>query len=70
MTKTKTITVTHCNRSEFDGEKRTYMSFVRYRVEQITDSIDFAPQQELPPEVVRELCESSDWKVIVKGPKQ
>jgi hypothetical protein len=68
--KTKTITVTHCNKSEFDDSKRGYTSFVRYRVEQITDNIDYAPGQMLTPEVVAELCALEDWKVIVKGAKQ
>ena len=67
MTKTKTITVTRGERSRFDDEQRKYVGYIAYRVEQITNSIEFYPEQMLTPETVQELCDPDDWKVIVKG---
>ena len=36
-----------------------------YRVEQITDSIEFVPSKYLTKKQVVELCEAKDWKVTV-----
>jgi hypothetical protein len=41
-----------------------------YRVEKITDSLSFAPNEMLNKVQVQDLCEAGDWKVtIVKIPE-
>jgi hypothetical protein len=39
-----------------------------YRVEKITDSIDYTPGSCLPELTVRGLCDAEDWKVITTKP--
>lgn len=38
---------------------------LRYRVEQVTDSIEFRPGQLLERKEVEDLCTSKEWKVTV-----
>jgi len=69
-TKTKTITVVRCIGSEFDEYTRSYKERIYYRVERVTDSVEYHVGGQLPIEVVKELCELDDWKVaIVANPK-
>ena len=68
--KTKTMTVTRCVGSDFDPDQRSYVEYVYFRVEQVTDSIKYMPGAKLDPETIDALCDAEDWKVTVKGPKQ
>lgn len=40
-----------------------------YRVERITDSIDFTPGTFVEAAIVQGLCDAEDWKVTVVKPK-
>jgi hypothetical protein len=66
--KTKTITLTKIQRADFDGDQRKYVTYSVYRVEQVTNSIDYSPAEELRPQVVEELCKLDDWKVTILAP--
>lgn len=41
-----------------------------YRVEQVTDSVEFVPNQVLTKDKVAELCQSKAFKVTTKAPKK
>lgn len=38
-----------------------------YRVQRVTDSVEYAPDQYLTKAQVVELCEARDWKVLIVG---
>ena len=40
-------------------------SETEFLVEKITDSIDHTPGEYLTPATVQDMCDASDWKVIV-----
>lgn len=46
------------NQAEYDAA-------LRYRVEQVTDSVEFRPGQLLSRKEVEDLCASKEWKVTV-----
>ena len=58
--KTKTLTVT------FPWPDRDSNRTDLYRVEQITDSVEFAPHQLLKASDVDILCDHKDWRVTIK----
>jgi hypothetical protein len=61
-TKTKTITV----KGPYDRlVGQTSKTEIAYRVERVTDSILYAPDQWLPRAEVETLCMAPDWKVTV-----
>lgn len=66
MAKIKTITVSypHYDDTKFTPAERSAAPRV-YRVEKVTDSIEFAPSTQLSKSQVEELCASKQWKVVV-----
>lgn len=40
-----------------------------YRVEIITDSVEYQPHEMLKPATVEELCAHKDWRVVIKPVK-
>lgn len=64
MKKTMTITLSypHYDNTLIDVLARNNAPRV-YRVEAITDSTDFVPHQQLPKQLVDQLCASNLWKV-------
>lgn len=61
--KIKTITLTfgHLNPKAEVGDKDIYI----YRVEKVTDSVDFSPGDFLTKEKVNEICGWKEWKVAI-----
>ncbi|HZP68351.1 MAG TPA: hypothetical protein VFB29_00275 [Pseudolabrys sp.] len=57
--KTKTITVAHGIPS------KDHVGVYDYRVEKVTDSVEFHPRQILTKKQVDELCSATGWKVTV-----
>ena len=64
MTKIKTITLSHGWRVPGDPVG----GILGYRVERITDSVDYDPLQILTKKQVDILCASKEWKVTIVGP--
>jgi len=61
--KAKTITLSHPHLAD-DGSD-TVGRPTNYRVERITDSLEFSPGQLLKKSEAAELCDSPRWKVTV-----
>jgi hypothetical protein len=55
--KTKTIKLSHPHVSRTSSDA--------YRVEVVTDSVEYAPRQLLERKEVDSLCEAKDWKVTI-----
>jgi hypothetical protein len=60
--KVKTIKLTDSGRS-MPGQH------LRYKIEQITDSVEFTPGQWLDKSTVEGLCRATDWKVTIVAKK-
>lgn len=61
--KTKTITVTPGHRSLNDDKNDP----LRYRVERITNSVEFDPGALITKQQVEELCGAKDWNVTSRA---
>lgn len=57
--KIKTITLSYPHSDPEDETRRNF----RFRVERITDSVEFGPGDFLKKKQVDELCASAQWKV-------
>jgi hypothetical protein len=66
--KTATIKVSHPHIRRIGNTNKVNEN--AYRVEQVTDSVEFAPGQLLDKEEVKELCSSSKWRVTIVASKQ
>ena len=66
-TKIKTIKVSngHAPADRNATTPAEWEAALRYRVEQVTDSVEYTPGQYLERKVVDELCHSRDWKVTI-----
>ncbi len=60
IVKTKTITLTGPHHNHPDD-----YSILRWRVERVTDSIEYHPGDLLEKKAVGDLCAASDWKVTI-----
>lgn len=62
--KTKTLTLSHghYNPKATMGD----MNALLYRVERVTDSVDYKPGDMLTKEAVKELCDKAAWKVTIQ----
>lgn len=71
--KIKTIKLTNghapSRQSNTFSSEKEWQAALRYRVEQITDSIEYSPGQLLEKAEVESLCASRDWKVTVVSMK-
>jgi hypothetical protein len=67
MSKTKTIKLygptTRMPKDDEDPQR----GVTCYRVIQVTDSIEFDPDQLVDFDEVKALCEATDWKVTIVG---
>lgn len=61
MSKVKTVTLTAGHRIESEP-----VGVTGYRVERVTDTVEFAPGDIVTKKVVADLCDSKQWKVIVQ----
>lgn len=63
--KVKTITLSHphANPNSMPGVDPLY------RVEKVTDSLEFQPGEFLAKKAVQPLCASNEWKVTIVAPK-
>lgn len=41
-----------------------------YRVDQVTDSVEYRPGTFLTKKEVASLCDAKDWKITITGPAQ
>lgn len=62
--KTKTLKVSHPHSDPNSVVNK------RYRVEHVTNSVDYSPGQFLERDTVERLCESKNWQVTIVPPKE
>ena len=65
MNKIKTIKLSDGHSPVKFGTMKEDRSNGRFRVEQVTDSVEFFTGQFLDRPQVEELCEARDWKVTI-----